>query len=196
MFSSSIDVVDKNVDTATAYSIKRTRDDLLTPRTLDSKFTAGTNGKWSLFENEWVLSNKVKSGDTVSVVDVTGCNAVYFWDDNNIPSVFHIFCGVEQTDGAAASNKVEDAVSVFIGAQTQDHYDTLKKAIMASFSNLKDDPNSCQTDTYGQDGDFFKDIYGGDALPSGMAWKFSAKAGNQKVTRETEVRTSRQPGRF
>ena len=48
-----------------------------------------------MFENEWVLSNQVKSGNKVSVVDVTGCSGFFFWDAKNIPSAFHIFCGDE-----------------------------------------------------------------------------------------------------
>jgi hypothetical protein len=181
LFSSSIDVVDKNAGTATAYSIKRPRNVRLIPRTLAPAFTPKTDGVFLLEENQWVLSNVVKSGDAVSVVDVTGCNAVFFWDENSIPSVFHIFCGAEAADGAAASKMVEDLpVTVYIGAETQAHFNTLKAAIKATFTSLTDN-------------DFTPEIYSMDELPSGKAYKFEAVAGAVGVTIGTQDRVSKQP---
>ena len=143
MFHSSLDVVGE-------------RDVQLTRRVLESKFAPPvTTGVWSLYENEWVPNHMVKEGNTFSVVDVNGCSAVYFWDYRKIPSVFHIFCGNEETDGLAAVKQVEDVESVYIATGKQAAYDTLKTLIMAHFPYLEENESfDHRTTTTGQDGIF------------------------------------------
>ncbi|KAI8624405.1 hypothetical protein F5Y19DRAFT_491043 [Xylariaceae sp. FL1651] len=158
--------------------------DVIAPRTLAPSFTKKTDQGFLLEENQWVLSNVVKRGDVVSVVDVTGCDAVFLWDENSIPSAFHIFCGDEAADGAAAVKMVEDEpAKVYIGAGTQAHYNALKAAIKASFPSLGDDK-------------FVREIYSLNQLPSGKAYKFETVAGTTGVTMTTQTRVSKQPNRF
>lgn len=78
-------------------------------RTLEQYPKQVQNGVVELDENEYILSNQLQPGDTVRVINLSGCTAVILWDDYDMPSVFHIYCGSETDDAAEAYRKVDAA---------------------------------------------------------------------------------------
>jgi hypothetical protein len=193
LFSSGIDVVDDNAHNTTATTLvpvqlnarAKTRNKK-TRRTLENFQKSKTNDAFELDENQWVTSVKVKSKDKVSAVQLTGCTAVFFWDVNNIPSAWHIFCGNEATDGKSAAEAEEDMglhpVSVTIVAEKQGNYNELEKAIKAVLPNLENA--------------FEPIIYDMKDLNGDQAFRYDAIAGTKEVTQTKEKRIKKQPQRF
>lgn len=112
-------------------------------RTLESAAeTRPSAGDWMLFENEYCLASSVRSGDIVSVVDLSGCSAVYFFNAAGLPSAFHISAGHEAADGKAAATKVkaagETVASVTIGAASDAKFREIRKAIQSVLTALTD----------------------------------------------------------
>jgi len=157
------------------------------PRTLASPTTAKTNGEYDLLENHWVKASTVKKGDKVSVINVTGCSAVFLWTSANIPSAFYILCGKETPDmkrGAetiAESGMAVEPVAVTIAAESMERYNLLMAAIQKELLDLKDSA-------------FDKpDIYDNAARAKTEAYRFDTVAGKKEVRRSTmkkEVRRS------
>ena len=78
-------------------------------------------------EDMYVLS---ASGTSV-VTNLSGCTAVFLWDANNVPSIFHIFCGDEKDKSWEAIDKVGSAAKAYsIVASLQARYDVAKKEIV------------------------------------------------------------------
>lgn len=146
-----------------------------------------TNGSYELDENEWVPSANVRNSDKVSAVQLSGCTAVFFWDRDNIQSVYHILCGNEAVDGQSAVYDVSDScstiVAVTIAAGKQAYFDTMKSIIQAELYHLKDS-------------DFTPMIYSTNALAPDTAYRFDSIAGTIGVTQTTEARINKQPQRF
>ncbi|KAK2604300.1 hypothetical protein N8I77_007243 [Diaporthe amygdali] len=169
---------------ATACSINRRL--RFMPRTLErAQKTEKTDGEYKLDENEWITALKVKSGDKISVINVSGCSAVFLWNENDIPSVFHIFCGQEEADGKKAAQTLGDMgsqvepVSVTIAAMDEGRFNTIRTQIKAEFTFLKDT-------------DFKSMIYDNDARADGERYRFEAVAGTQSVEKKLGPGCSRQ----
>jgi hypothetical protein len=64
----------------------------------------------NILENTFIMGpNYEKKGYTsATVTNLSGCTALYIWNKDFIPSVFHIFCGSESADGEAAGWMVEE----------------------------------------------------------------------------------------
>jgi hypothetical protein len=160
------------------------------PRTLARPTTAKTNGEYDLLQNHWVKASTVKKGDKVSVINVTGCSAIFLWTSAAIPSAFHILCGKETPDmerGAetiAESGMAVEPVAVTIAAESMERYNLLKAAIQKELPDLKDSA-------------FDKpDIYDNAARAKTEAYRFDAVAGEKEVRRSTMKTLSSQPQGF
>lgn len=91
---------------ALSCQMKKPQKGTIAKRVLEERSKRIQGGRVELGENEWISSDNVRRGDTVAVVNLSGCTAVFLWDSNNIPSVFHILCGHERYDAAEAYRKV------------------------------------------------------------------------------------------
>ena len=151
-----------------------------------SQKAAKTNGAWELYENEWITSVKVKSGDKVNVVDLSGCSAIYFWDSASIPSVFHIFCGEEAVDSAKAAEELSEMgrnpVFVTVGAPSKTKFETIRSAIRKEFPDLDETK------------DFRAETYDNKARAAGEVWQYEATAGTRAVTKRKVQGCAKQPG--
>jgi len=151
-----------------------------------SQKAAKTNGAWELYENEWITSVKVNSGDKVNVVDLSGCSAIYFWDSASIPSVFHIFCGEEAVDSAKAAEELSEMgrnpVFVTVGAPSKTKFETIRSAIRKEFPDLDETK------------DFRAETYDNKARAAGEVWQYEATAGTRAVTKRKVQGCAKQPG--
>ena len=151
-----------------------------------SQKAAKTNGAWELYENEWITSVKVKSGDKVNVVDLSGCSAIYFWDSASIPSVFHIFCGEEAVDSAKAAEELSEMgrnpIFVTVGAPSKTKFETIRSAIRKEFPDLDETK------------DFRAETYDNKARAAGEVWQYEATAGTRAVTKRKVQGCAKQPG--
>lgn len=78
-------------------------------------------------ENKYVLS----ASGTVVVTNLSGCTALFFWDEDSKPSLFHIFCEDESAKTWEAIDKVgRKAVAYSIVASKKIRYDNAKKEIV------------------------------------------------------------------
>ncbi|KAH8719378.1 hypothetical protein GQ44DRAFT_712296 [Phaeosphaeriaceae sp. PMI808] len=73
-------------------------------------FTGAASDPNNILENTYIMGPNYKSKGYTSatVSNLSGCTALYIWDKDFIPSVFHIFCGQERADGKAAGEMVEE----------------------------------------------------------------------------------------
>ncbi|EPE36638.1 hypothetical protein GLAREA_08801 [Glarea lozoyensis ATCC 20868] len=97
------------------------------------------NGVFLLEEHQWITASNVSSGDKISVVNVSGCTPVFFWNEENIPSVFHIFSGREATDGLEAATKAGRAAKVVlvqIAADEDTKFSNMMAAALAKITSL------------------------------------------------------------
>jgi hypothetical protein len=77
-------------------------------------------------EDTYVLAASGK----VIVTEMSGCTAVFLWDEKNHPSVFHILCGDETKKAWVAIDKVQRKAKAFtIVASDQKRYNNAKKEI-------------------------------------------------------------------
>ena len=171
----------------TTCPIKKPRNLRFMRRVIDrSQKAAKTNGAWELYENEWITSVKVKSGDKVNVVDLSGCSAIYFWDSASIPSVFHIFCGEEAVDSAKAAEELSEMgrnpVFVTVGAPSKTKFETIRSAIRKEFPDLDETK------------DFRAETYDNKARAAGEVWQYEATAGTRAVTKRKVQGCAKQPG--
>ena len=171
----------------TTCPIKKPRNLRFMRRVIDrSQKAAKTNGAWELYENEWITSVKVKSGDKVNVVDLSGCSAIYFWDSASIPSVFHIFCGEEAVDSAKAAEELSEMgrnpVFVTVGAPSKTKFETIRSAIRKEFPDLDEIK------------DFKAETYDNKARAAGEVWQYEATAGTRAVTKRKVQGCAKQPG--
>jgi hypothetical protein len=156
-------------------------------RTLDPKPKQKEDGKFTLYENEWVYCNNLKIGDKSEVTDVSGCSVVYIWNSKNIPSIFHIFCGTqvpaagsqadEQGDAALAAEKAGDTdctpTYVTIAADSMRRYNEIKNAITKKFKE-REGVELKETD-------FKEYIYNLDQLGPDKRFLFTNTAGSRTV---------------
>ncbi|KAJ4355020.1 hypothetical protein N0V95_003291 [Ascochyta clinopodiicola] len=57
-------------------------------------------------EDKFVLATSLKTATSVKITDLSGCTALFFWDDTFRPSAYHIFCGDEKTKAKLAAETV------------------------------------------------------------------------------------------
>lgn len=148
-------------------------------------------------ENKFILSTGVKS-TTVTVTDLSGCTALFFWDKNFKPSVFHIFCGEEKVRVPDAAERVGDipggtknGVTIFAG--DKDHYDAAEAAIRLYNAGIDEserfEVNKNKEDKEDQNG---RNIYGKDdqtVLKPGALkrFKITARVGDKTKTLKVEA---------
>ncbi|KAH6613823.1 hypothetical protein C7974DRAFT_417577 [Boeremia exigua] len=119
-------------------------------------------------EDMYVLS---ATGEVV-VTNLSGCTALFLWDDKDRPSVFHIFCGDETAKAWEAIDKVGRAAKAYsIVASKESRYKNTKKEIVNYAENegwpaLKED---------------IQGLYDLDAT-SKTVLKLIAKAGSRTIT--------------
>jgi hypothetical protein len=74
-------------------------------------------------ENQFIFAGKLKGVSEVSVTNLSGCTALFFWDDRNVPYVFHVFCNEEEKKAFEAAGKVgrfmggDNGVSIVAGSK-------------------------------------------------------------------------------
>lgn len=159
------------------------------PRVLNPKQNDKVGNKFVLYENEWVNCLKAKAGDDIEVTDVSGCSPVFIWNQKNIPSVFHIFCGAQSAgqgtpgDAAAAAKIAGDTdcapVHITIAADSQDRYNAIRSTLQTTFRD--------RGDADLQDTDFTPMVYNIKELgtDNDKRFKFSATAGTRHVEKTT-----------
>ena len=60
----------------------------------------------NILEDKFVLATSLKTATSVKITDLSGCTALFFWDDTFCPSAYHIFCGDEKTKAKLAAETV------------------------------------------------------------------------------------------
>jgi hypothetical protein len=60
----------------------------------------------NILEDKFFLATSLKTATSVTVNDLSGCTALFFWDDTFRPSAYHIFCGDEKTKAKIAAETV------------------------------------------------------------------------------------------
>ena len=162
------------------------------PRALARPTTTKTNGGYELLENHWVKASAVKKNDKVSVINVTGCSAVFLWTSANIPSAFHILCGNETPDMQSGAEMIADlgsaakpvAATIMVNKHRQDLYKKLEAAIREFFPHLEILP-------------FEKaDPYDNDAKAATEAYRFDVVAGTRQVRKSKMRKLTSQPQGF
>ncbi|KAI9713616.1 MAG: hypothetical protein M1820_000999 [Bogoriella megaspora] len=150
----------------------------LVPRVLKkTQETAKVNGAWTLYEDEWVTAIKVKSGDKVTAVDVSGCTVAFFWNKDNVPSAYHFFCGSDVSDSKTAVADLEDMgskvtpVHVTIAADGATKYNEIVTVIKKAFPDLTDS-------------DFTNMVYSAGSLKKDERFRFDATAGSRSVVKK------------
>lgn len=97
------------------------------------------SNKDDIDENEYVMA--VRKGEEASVTNLSGCTAVFFWDYNKVPSIFHIFCGSESTLAADAIDRVLDfgidPVSVSVVAAKESRRTRAEEAIASVYPGIQ-----------------------------------------------------------
>ncbi|KAG8158487.1 hypothetical protein KVR01_011609 [Diaporthe batatas] len=190
--------------TASACAIKRSRRLRFMPRAFNelekSPKQPESDGSYNLLENQWVPASALKSGDKVAVTDITGCSAVFLWNKDNLPSVFHIFCEAGAKEAPIMAQRVGDLglkntpVAVTIAARDKGEADIIKKAVEAEFGP------DCDPDGKGLTDDDFEITVYDNSTPQGRlpteAFRFDAVAGTRKVTQSKEPKKSKQSRSF
>ncbi|KAF1948506.1 hypothetical protein CC80DRAFT_584842 [Byssothecium circinans] len=59
-------------------------------------------------ENQFVPAIELGVGKTAAVINLSGCTALFIWNKNDVPSVFHIFYGNEEKDAKTAIEIAEE----------------------------------------------------------------------------------------
>jgi hypothetical protein len=80
-------------------------------RSLDRRtLTNAASDPNNILENTFIMGPvyEKKSYTSATVTDLSGCSALFVWNKDFIPSVFHIFCGQESADGEAAGWMVQE----------------------------------------------------------------------------------------
>lgn len=144
----------------------------LEKRALD-ELTSASGGEWALVENDYCLASKVKSGNKVTVADVSGCSGVFFFKADGVPSAVHITAGQEAAGGVEAAEKVKadgsTPASVQIWAQSGTTKGQLiKTAIAKVFPGI--------------DSKITVHPYTLDTKKSNMRWEFSATVPSTTVS--------------
>jgi hypothetical protein len=107
--------------------------------------------KTAIEEHEYV--NNLKTGDTASVTELSGCTAVYFWDRDDVPIIFHIFCGKETKDGKNAMDMVVEGPKgkkikeVWIISQSAIHAARAKSGMMDFWDDMCDEEGKKEWDS-------------------------------------------------
>ncbi|KAF2675750.1 hypothetical protein K458DRAFT_437773 [Lentithecium fluviatile CBS 122367] len=142
--------------------------------------------KDNILENEYITAYHVGKGGTASVADLSGCTALFFYDANWTPSVFHIFSGEElekSQQAAAMVNDVgRDTNGVTIKADTEEKYKNAEAGIRSVNDQIKIYP----TDFYD-----YKSIAG-----TGKRFRFTTKPGGRDLEEQKYDGCSRQPQKF
>ncbi|KAH6629786.1 hypothetical protein C7974DRAFT_413546 [Boeremia exigua] len=59
-----------------------------------------------ILENQFVLAMNLNGATSVTVDDLSGCTALFFWDKVFRPSAYHIFCGDEKMNARKAAETI------------------------------------------------------------------------------------------
>jgi hypothetical protein len=70
------------------------------------------NGKWNVYQRGFLDAKLVTAGAWVSVVDVSGCAAVFFYDTAGRASAAHITAGNEVDEAEEAATQAQDAMTI------------------------------------------------------------------------------------
>lgn len=130
------------------------------------------------------MARRVETNGGATVHDLGGCTALFFYDTNYVPSVFHIFCGEAEKnvyDAAERANKFgvdENGDKVVAGAD--ENYEAAERGIRRykPYIEITREPN-----------------YDLDATKDGNRWRITtaAKPGEDRaLTRELGPGCSRQ----
>lgn len=88
-------------------------------------------------ENQFVTAITIKNnGGSATVVDLTGCTAVFFYLDTTLRRAVHIMCGNERPDAETAAIDAGGSTSVTIAANTQDALDKAIAGVKAGRPEL------------------------------------------------------------
>jgi hypothetical protein len=97
----------------------------------------------NILEDKFVLANSLKAATSVTVNDLSGCTALFFWDNTFRPSAYHIFCGDEETKAKLAAETVGElelgANGVAILAGHEDNLNAAKAGIKAYNAGVEAD---------------------------------------------------------
>jgi hypothetical protein len=97
----------------------------------------------NILEDKFVLATSLKIATSVTVNDLNGCTALFFWDDTFRLSAYHIFCGDEKTKAKLAAETVGELElgtnGVAIVAGTTDNYKAAEAGISAYNAGVEAD---------------------------------------------------------
>jgi hypothetical protein len=84
----------------------------------------------NILEDKYFLATSLKTATSVTVNDLSGCTALFFWDDTFRPSAYHIFCGDEKTKAKVAAETVGELELgtngvVIVAGTTDNHNDAV-----------------------------------------------------------------------
>lgn len=81
-------------------------------------------------ESTYVRATQINNnGNSATVVDLTGCTALFFFKQDTLTAAYHIFCGNEATDADTAAENEQGSSYVGILAADSDHYTAAYNAI-------------------------------------------------------------------
>jgi hypothetical protein len=106
------------------------------PRGLERRYMKPGKDPQKVNEHQFVISKA-----SVTVWNLSGCTAVFFWNYNKTPSAFHILCGESERDDAKKAADLAlnaDADSYFtIVAASEEKYQIAHAAIEETFTKYK-----------------------------------------------------------
>jgi hypothetical protein len=99
----------------------------------------------NILENTFIMGPvyEKKGYTSATVTDLSGCSALFVWNKDFIPSVFHIFCNQESADGEAAGWMVEELGSKWweggagIASLTIEQGQALEKGLKVALPGIK-----------------------------------------------------------
>jgi hypothetical protein len=106
------------------------------PRGLERRYMKPAKDPQKVNEHQFVISKA-----SVTVWNLSGCTAVFFWNYSKTPSAFHILCGESEQDDAKKAADIAlnaDADSYFtIVAASEEKYEIAHAAIEETFKKYE-----------------------------------------------------------
>jgi hypothetical protein len=100
-----------------------------------------TNDANNIGENEYATAMKIRTnGGRATVVNLTGCTALFFYMGGMNRRVAHILCGNEEEGAKQMAKDAGGATSVTIGASSNDYFLAAQRGVLASKPGLTINP--------------------------------------------------------
>ena len=108
------------------------------PRSLERRSLQRGADASKVAENEFVTTKEIKlNSNSATVVNLSGCTALFFYKDTELYLVAHVPCGNEEAQSKRAAQIAVDPTKVYIKADSQARLAAAEKGIKEQNSHIQ-----------------------------------------------------------